>query len=118
MKVRINDVALEVTDSGSGQAVLLLHGFPDSGYLWRHQVPRLNTAGVRTIVPDLRGFGQSDRPADVAAYAMPHLIGDVVGLLDALNVERVHVVGHDWGAALAWALAAMQPDRVEALLAL
>jgi pimeloyl-ACP methyl ester carboxylesterase len=118
MKIETNGVSISVQDSGSGPAVLLLHGFPDSGYLWRHQVPALNAAGLRTIVPDLRGFGESDRPSDVADYALPNVIGAVLGVLDVLHVAQVHVVGHDRGAAVAWALGAIQPQRVKGLLAL
>jgi pimeloyl-ACP methyl ester carboxylesterase len=97
MKVTTNGVTLEVVDEGRGEPVLLLHGFPDSAALWRHQIPALVEAGYRVIAPDLRGFGESDRPADPAAYAMPVLIADVLGLLKALDVERAAVVGHDWG---------------------
>ena len=105
MKVTTNGVTLEVVDEGRGEPVLLLHGFPDSAALWRHQIPALVEAGYRVIAPDLRGFGESDRPADPEAYAMPVLIADVLGLLAALGVERTAVVGHDWGAGLAWSFA-------------
>jgi len=86
--------------------------------LWRHQVDALGAAGFRTVAPDLRGFGDSDRPEDVAAYGLPNLVGDVLGLLDHLGIEKAHVVGHDWGAALAWVTATLAPDRVESLVAL
>jgi pimeloyl-ACP methyl ester carboxylesterase len=92
--------------------VLLLHGFPDSAALWRHQIPELVDAGHRVIAPDLRGFGESDRPDGVEHYTMPTLVGDVLGVLDSLGVSRAAVVGHDWGAALGWALAGFVPDRV------
>ncbi len=118
MKITANGLSFEVLDEGSGPAVLLLHGFPDSSALWRHQVPALVAAGHRVIAPDLRGFGQSDRPADVAAYAMTTLVADVVGLLDVLEVEQADVVGHDWGAALAWTLAMAVPARVRRLAVL
>jgi pimeloyl-ACP methyl ester carboxylesterase len=81
-------------------------------------VPGLTAAGFRTVAPDLRGFGGSDRPDDVAAYGLAHVVGDVIGVLDHLGLERVHVVGHDWGAAVAWALAALVPDRVDHLVTL
>jgi pimeloyl-ACP methyl ester carboxylesterase len=90
---------------GVGRPVVLLHGFPDSGRLWRYQVPVLRDAGYQVIVPDLRGYARSDKPTAVAAYAMRELLGDVAAMLDQLDIERAHVVGHDWGAALAWALA-------------
>jgi pimeloyl-ACP methyl ester carboxylesterase len=118
VRVPVGDVTLEVEDQGSGPPVLLLHGWPDRGRLWRHQVGALGAAGFRTVVPDLRGFGDSDKPEDVAAYGLPNLVGDVLGLLDHLGVERAHVVGHDWGAALAWVTATLAPDRVESLVAL
>lgn len=118
MKVTTAGVSLHVQDEGRGPAVLLLHGFPDSGALWRHQVPELVAAGYRVIAPDLRGFGASDRPADPAAYALPIIVGDVLGVLDACGVDRATVVGHDWGAAIAWALAAGVPERVDRLVAL
>jgi pimeloyl-ACP methyl ester carboxylesterase len=117
-KVRGDGIELAVLDEGQGPAVLLLHGFPDSSYLWRHQVPALVGAGLRVIAPDLRGFGESDKPEDVEAYRLHHSVADVVAVLDALGVERAHVVGHDWGAGLAWAVAAFVPDRVERLVAM
>ena len=118
MRIDVNGIGFEVDDRGSGPPVLLLHGWPDSRHLWRHQVEALTAAGFRTIAPDLRGFGESDRPAEVEAYALPALAGDVLGVLDHFGVERAHVVGHDWGAALAWAVAAFAPDRVDHLVAL
>jgi pimeloyl-ACP methyl ester carboxylesterase len=94
-----------IIDEGTGTPVLLLHGFPDSKELWKNQIPALVNAGFRVIAPDLRGFGNSIRPIESEQYAMPLLVGDMIGVLDALNLEKVHLVGHDWGAALAWALA-------------
>ena len=82
--LEVNGIRLHVHDQGSGPPVLLLHGFPDSSSLWRHQVPALVAAGYRVIAPDLRGFGESDKPAAVDAYVIPTLLGDAVGLLDAL----------------------------------
>jgi pimeloyl-ACP methyl ester carboxylesterase len=123
MRIGVNDIELEVQvaepagDPGA-PAVLLLHGWPDSHRLWRNQVPALTGAGFRAVAPDLRGFGDSDRPGDVAAYGLAHILGDVVGVLDHLGIERAHVVGHDWGAAVAWTLAALLPDRVDHLVAL
>jgi pimeloyl-ACP methyl ester carboxylesterase len=111
-------VTLAVQDEGEGPPVLLIHGFPDSHRLWRHQVPALVAAGKRVIVPDLRGFGESERPPDVAAYAIRHSLADMLAVLDALGIERVQVVGHDWGAAVAWGLAAFAPERVERLAVL
>jgi pimeloyl-ACP methyl ester carboxylesterase len=118
MNVDLGDVTLHVRDQGSGSPVVLLHGWPDTSDLWRHQVSALTAAGYRVIAPDLRGFGGSGKPADLAAYTAPVLIGDVVGLLDALGIQRAHLVGHDWGAAVAWWTAALVPDRVASMTAL
>jgi pimeloyl-ACP methyl ester carboxylesterase len=119
VRVDVGGVGLEVADSGGdGAAVLLLHGWPDSGDLWRHQVAALTEAGYRCIAPDLRGFGASDKPVEVEAYALPTLLGDVVAVLDACGVEQAHVIGHDWGSALAWGLASLVPDRVASLVAM
>ena len=117
-RIDVNGVSLHVAEHGAGDPVLLIHGWPDSGELWRHQVPALVAAGFRVIVPDMRGFGRSDRPADVAAYALPHAVADVTGLMDAFGIESAHVVGHDWGAAVAWLTAMLAPDRVRRLVAI
>ena len=118
MRVDVNGTGIEVDVVGDGRPVVLLHGFPDSGRLWRHQVPALRDAGFKVVVPDLRGYGGSDRPEGVEAYSLLFLAGDVLGVLDHLGVERAHVVGHDWGAALAWTVASFAPDRVDHLVAL
>jgi pimeloyl-ACP methyl ester carboxylesterase len=118
MRIDVDGVGIEFEDHGQGTPVLLLHGFPDSGRLWRHQVPALAQAGFRPVVPDLRGFGRSDKPAEVADYAVPVLVKDVGSVLDAVEVDRAHVIGHDWGAALAWVLAALAPERVDRLVVL
>ena len=111
----VNGINLNVAQAGTGSPVVLLHGFPDRWQVWRHQIPALVEAGYHVVAPDLRGFGASDRPANVADYAMPRLIGDVLGLLDALGLPRVAVVAHDWGAGLAWNLAMARPERVTEL---
>jgi pimeloyl-ACP methyl ester carboxylesterase len=116
--MRGDGVTLAVLDEGEGMPVLLLHGFPDSSRVWRHQVPALVGAGFRVIAPDLRGYGESDRPEEVEAYAVRHSVADVVAMLDELEIERAHVVGHDWGAGVAWALAAFVPARVDRLVVL
>jgi pimeloyl-ACP methyl ester carboxylesterase len=118
MRVDVQGVGIEFEVAGDGPPVVLLHGFPDSGRLWRGQVPALVDAGFKTIVPDQRGYGRSDKPADVAAYSLPFLVGDVIAVLDNLGIGRACVVGHDWGAAVAWALGSLVPDRVERLVAL
>jgi pimeloyl-ACP methyl ester carboxylesterase len=118
LKLSLGEYDFHVRDEGTGEPVLLLHGFPDSSALWRHLVPELNAAGYRAIAPDLRGFGESARPQEASAYAMQTLLGDVTGLLDALDIPRAHLVTHDWGAALGWAFAAYFPDRVQRHVAL
>lgn len=112
----VNGVSLHVEDHGTGAPVVLLHGWPDTAHLWRRQVPVLEAHGFRTIAPDLRGFGRSDRPAEVSAYSLATVVGDVVGILDELGLDRAHLVGHDWGAALAWVTASLHPDRVDRLV--
>lgn len=117
-RVTVNGIEIAFVDEGEGPPVLLLHGFPDSSHLWRHQVPALVAAGYRVIAPDLRGFGESDRPAEVDAYRMRTILNDLVALTTQLGVQRAHVVGHDWGAALAWMYAFLVPRRVDHLVAL
>jgi pimeloyl-ACP methyl ester carboxylesterase len=117
-RIDANGLGFEVADEGNGTPVVLLHGFPDTSSLWRHQVAALTGAGFRTIAPDMRGRGQSDRPADVADYALQKIVGDVTGIMDALGIKRAHVVGHDWGAAVAWLVAMLAPDRVDRLVAI
>lgn len=113
-----NGLSFPIVDVGSGPPVLLLHGFPDSRFLWRHQIGPLADAGFRVIAPDLRGFGDAPRPADVSEYRFQIIARDVTGMLDALNIARAQLVGHDFGAALGWYLASTSPDRVERLVAL
>ena len=118
MRVDVDGVGIEYEVTGEGPPVMLLHGFPDSGRLWRHQVPALAEAGFKVIVPDLRGYGRSDKPPEVAAYTMDLLVGDVLAVMAAAGAERAHVVGHDWGAGLAWAIASVAAERVDHLVAL
>jgi pimeloyl-ACP methyl ester carboxylesterase len=117
-RVEVGGVGIEYEVVGAGRPVLLLHGFPDSGRLWRHQVPALAGAGFQVIIPDLRGYGRSDKPGPVDAYSLPLLAGDVLAILTELEIGKAHVVGHDWGAALAWGLAALSPGNVDHLVAL
>ena len=113
-------VEIEVFVDGpeDGAPVLFMHGWPDSHVLWRHQVKALSDAGYRTIAPDLRGFGASDKPEDVEAYKLAHTVVDMVAVLDACGVQSANVVSHDWGAVAAWGMAAFVPDRVERLVAM
>ena len=118
-RIDVGEVRLSVTEAGAGgEPVVLLHGFPELAHSWRHQLPALAEAGFHAIAPDLRGYGESDRPASVDDYAAPKLVGDIVGLITALGYESAHLVGHDWGGSLAWALSARAPERVRSLSAL
>lgn len=111
--VQLADLQINVLDAGAGPPVLLLHGFPDSLELWREVTPRLVAAGHRVIAPDLRGFGDSHAPRGRRQYAMNLVLREIVALLERLAVrEPVRIVGHDWGAAIAWCLASTSPERV------
>ena len=118
MRVDVDGVGIEYEVTGEGRAVVLVHGFPDSGRLWREQVPALAEAGFRVIVPDMRGYGASDKPEAVDAYAMHLLVGDVLAVMSDAGAERAHVIGHDWGGAVAWALTTVAGHRVDQLVAL
>ena len=114
----VGSIEMSVTEAGSGPPVLLLHGFPELAHSWRHQLTALAEAGYRAIAPDMRGFGGTSAPAAVEAYDVLTLAGDVVGLLDALDLESAVVVGHDWGADVAWKTALVHPSRVQAVAGL
>jgi pimeloyl-ACP methyl ester carboxylesterase len=109
---------MQVADAGNGPPVVLLHGFPELWYSWRHQLRDLAAAGFHAIAPDMRGFGGTDRPPRIEDYATVALVGDVNALMDAFGAERFAVVGHDWGAAVAWELARRHPERVRAVAGL
>jgi pimeloyl-ACP methyl ester carboxylesterase len=98
--------------------VVLLHGFPELWYSWRHQIPALAGGGLRVIAPDLRGYGRSDKPQDIEEYDIHHLVADQVGLLDVLGLEKAVFVGHDWGGIIVWMVAVMHPGRVERVVSL
>ena len=111
-------VRINVATAGAGRPVLLLHGFPDSWHLWADQIEALAANGFHVIAPDLRGHGESDRPEDVAAYRMPTLHADILAVLEHFEVHRTAVVGHDWGAGIAWSFAMRHPDVVDRLTVL
>ncbi|MGJ9411655.1 alpha/beta fold hydrolase [Aeromicrobium sp. CF4.19] len=119
-QVPVGDLLFDVRVAGpaDGEAIVLLHGFPETSASWDAVAPRLVEAGYRVVAPDQRGYSPGARPADVSAYTTDQLAGDVVGLADALGLERFHLVGHDWGAAVAWATAAWHPERLVSLTAL
>ena len=116
--VDANGIRMHVAELGEGPPVLLCHGFPESWYSWRHQMQALAQAGYRAIAPDMRGYGRSDRPQEIQKYTLLHLVGDMVGLLDALEAPRAVIAGHDWGAPVAWHAALLRPDRFRAVIAL
>jgi pimeloyl-ACP methyl ester carboxylesterase len=117
-RLATNGIELQVLDEGRGPLVVLCHGFPELAFSWRHQVPALTDAGFRVIVPDLRGYGASSAPAELEAYDVVSLCGDLRGLLDAVGAEQATFVGHDWGAWLAWQLAVLHPEQVRAVAGL
>lgn len=111
-EIETNGIRLHTIDEGEGTAVLLLHGWPDSSAMWRHQIAPLVAAGYRVVAPDLRGFGASEKPPEKASYRIDTILADALGVLDALGIERTHVVSHDWGAMVGWGLAMFAPGRV------
>jgi pimeloyl-ACP methyl ester carboxylesterase len=117
--VPVNGIRLEVFEAGqqnTGKPIVLCHGWPEHAFSWRHQVPALVAAGYDVIVPNQRGYGNSSRPADVTAYGIAHLTGDLVALLDHYGYEDATFVGHDWGAMVVWGLALLHPGRVDRLI--
>ena len=116
--IESNGIRLNIAEQGQGPLVLLCHGFPESWYSWRHQIGALAAAGFHAVAPDMRGYGKSDRPEAIDQYTIFHLVGDMVGLLDALEAPTAVIVGHDWGASIAWQAARLRPDRFRAVAAL
>jgi pimeloyl-ACP methyl ester carboxylesterase len=112
----VNGVRLSVTEQGEGPLVLLCHGWPEIAHSWRHQMPALAAAGFHAAAPDMRGFGASDAPAEISAYSILHLVGDAVGLVSALGHSQAVIVGHDWGAPVAWTSAMLRPDVFTAVV--
>ena len=116
--VKTNGISLNVIEQGQGPLVLLCHGFPESLYSWRHQIDALAEAGFHVVAPDMRGYGKSERPEAIDQYTIFHLVGDVVGLLDGLEALTAVIIGHDWGAGIAWHAARLRPDRFRAIVSL
>ena len=116
--VETNRIRMHFVEQGEGPLVVLCHGFPESWYSYRRQIPALAEAGFRVVAPDQRGYGQTDKPQDVGAYNLFQLTGDIVGLVDALGADEAVIVGHDWGAPVAWMSCLLRPDifRAVALL--
>jgi len=117
-RIETNGVTLAVDDEGAGDAIVLLHGFPELAYSWRYQIPALVGAGYRAIAFDQRGYGDSSKPEAVSDYTLTHLVDDVIGVLDALEIETATIVGHDWGSIVAWSTAVTHPERVSRVVSL
>ncbi|MBA0560749.1 hypothetical protein Golax_014562 [Gossypium laxum] len=113
-RIKTNGIWVHIAEQGRGPLVLLLHGFPEIWYSWRHQISFLANHGYHVVAPDLRGYGDSDSPLSPSSYTFMHYVGDIIGLLDHLGEQQAFVVGHDVGAAIAWHLSLFRPERVKA----
>jgi pimeloyl-ACP methyl ester carboxylesterase len=116
--IATNGIRLRCVVEGEGPLAILVHGWPESWYSWRHQIPAVQEAGYRVVVPDVRGYGGSEKPDAIEAYDMEHMIGDLLGLIDHFGERRAVLIGHDWGAPIVWNTTALYPDRVTAVAAL
>jgi pimeloyl-ACP methyl ester carboxylesterase len=116
--IETNGIRMHIAEQGTGPLVLLCHGFPESWYSWRHQVRALAEAGYHAVAPDMRGYGQTEAPEAIDQYTLFHLVGDMVGVLDALGEPTAVIAGHDWGAPVAWHAALLRPDRFPAVIGL
>ncbi|MBT3330950.1 MAG: alpha/beta hydrolase [Rhodospirillaceae bacterium] len=116
--IKTNGLNLRVAISGEGPLVVLIHGWPESWYSWRHQIKALSEAGYRVAVPDVRGYGGSDKPEAIEAYSMAEMTNDMAGLISALGENTAVVIGHDWGVPIAWNTALLHPHRVSAVAGL
>ncbi len=114
--IETNGLRMHLAEQGTSPLILLCHGFPELWYSWRYQFSTLAQAGYHVVAPDLRGYGQTDQPDDLALYRLLHLVGDLVGVLDVLGEQQAILVGHDWGSTLAWYAALMRPDRFPVLI--
>jgi pimeloyl-ACP methyl ester carboxylesterase len=114
--IETNGINLHIAEAGEGPLVLFIHGWPELWYSWRHQLPALAAAGFHAVAPDVRGYGQSDCPEPIEAYSLKNLLPDFTGILDAMGEQQAVIVGHDWGAALAWNSAALYPERYRAVV--
>lgn len=114
--INTNGIRMHVAEAGQGFPVVMCHGFPEMWYSWRHQIRALAEAGFRAIAPDLRGYGETECPGAIEAYMQKQIVGDVIGMLDALGIRKCVIVGHDWGGAVAWNAPLMFPDRIERVI--
>jgi pimeloyl-ACP methyl ester carboxylesterase len=116
--VEANGITQQIAEAGTGPLVLLCHGFPESWYSWRHQIKALAESGYHVVAPDMRGYGQTGKPQDIDQYTLLDLVGDMIGLVNVLGCEEAAIVGHDWGATVAWHAALLRPDVFRAIAAL
>lgn len=114
-RVATNGIELNIAEAGEGPLVLMVHGFPESWYSWRHQIPALAAAGYHAVAVDMRGYGKSDKPKDISTYNQVEVTNDIIGLIPALGYETAIVFGHDWGGPTAWSCALNHPDKVSAV---
>lgn len=112
---KVNGINIHYVTEGSGPLVVMLHGFPENSYSWRHQIPALSK-NFKVVAPDLRGYGETDRPKEVSAYHLDNLVSDLTGLIQALGYKKAHIVGHDWGGAVAWRTALTKPEFIDRLV--
>jgi len=108
--IPVNGIEMSLLEQGEGPLVVLCHGWPELSYSWRHQVPALAAAGFHVVAPDMRGYGGTSAPEDISAYTLFDLVGDIVGLVETLGEKQAVVIGHDWGAPVAWHCAMFRPD--------
>jgi len=116
--IETNGIRMHLAEQGTGPVVILCHGFPESWYSWRHQIEALSAAGFHVVAPDLRGYGQTESPQPIDQYTLLHLVGDIIGLMDALGAETAVIAGHDWGAPVAWHAALLRPERFRGVIGL
>jgi len=116
--IETNGIRMHLAEAGAGPLVIMCHGFPESWYSWRHQLSALAEAGFHAVAPDMRGYGQTDRPEAIDQYTLFHLVGDIVGLVAALGEPNAVIAGHDWGAPVAWHAALMRPDFFRGVIGL
>lgn len=114
--IKVNGINLHYVEAGKGPLLVLVHGFPETWYSWRHQIPYLVKAGYRVVVPDMRGYGESSKPTDVEAYTVSLLVGDLVSLVQAAGEKEAAIIGHDWGGVTSWYAALMRPDMFRAVV--
>ncbi|XP_015889890.2 uncharacterized protein LOC107424564 isoform X2 [Ziziphus jujuba] len=117
-RIKTNGIWIHVAQKGTGPLVLLLHGFPELWYSWRHQINFLADHGYHVVAPDLRGYGDSDSPISASSYTVFHIVGDLIGLIDHFGEEKAFIVGSDWGAIVGWRISLFRPDRVRGLVSL